>query len=191
MPEFKTTKKCVTCKRSLKLAAFSGQSTKCRVCWKTANRKSLRTRRLGEVRDSYNKTVRERMRKRKATKVCYMCGQPKLPNATYCEKHFLTAAAGRVMRCGSTVNAIGLKKQLVKQNYKCPYTGELLILGVNASLDHIKPASRFPELIGTLSNMEWVSKEVNRIKGAMTKEEFISFCHMISKKFKGRKGVSR
>jgi 5-methylcytosine-specific restriction endonuclease McrA len=47
-----------------------------------------------------------------------------------------------------------LRDKLVSQGYRCVYTGELLVLGVNDSLDHIYPASRFPERAKDPNNLK-------------------------------------
>jgi hypothetical protein len=72
-----------------------------------------------------------------------------------------------------------LKEKLVEQNYRCPYTGNLLVLGVNASIDHIYPQSRFPELISNPDNFEWVDIKVNHIKRNMTRDEFVTMLRNI------------
>ena len=69
---------------------------------------------------------------------------------------------------------------LVKQNNRCAYTGEKIILGVNASIDHIIPKSsiNYPG-DDCLENLCWTTKKVNMIKNDMTKEELISFCEAV------------
>ena len=59
------------------------------------------------------------------------------------------------------------------QEHKCPYTGEDLVLGGNAWLDHIMPRSRFPELANDPDNIEWVTERVNRMKQDRTHDEFL------------------
>jgi hypothetical protein len=65
---------------------------------------------------------------------------------------------------------------LEKQDFKCPYTGLKLVPGENASLDHIKPVSKFPELACEISNVEWVHKKINWMKMDWDKQDFIDFC---------------
>lgn len=60
-----------------------------------------------------------------------------------------------------------------KQDGRCPYSGEKLWFGVNASLDHIKPRSEHPDGITDTSNLQWVTKWVNKAKGARSHEEFL------------------
>lgn len=64
-----------------------------------------------------------------------------------------------------------------KQGGRCAYTGELLIPGVNASLDHKIPSTRG----GTndLENLQWVTYQVNRMKTDMLEEEFFRLCRMV------------
>lgn len=78
---------------------------------------------------------------------------------------------------------MSLKEKLEAQNFKCAYTGEAIVPGINASIDHIVPASRGgsdgPE------NLQWVSKVINLMKTSMTHDEFIAMCKRISERFGG------
>lgn len=53
----------------------------------------------------------------------------------------------------------------VRQGGLCAITGEVLIPGVNASVDHILPRSTHPELIAEPSNLQWVTFSANATKG--------------------------
>ena len=77
-------------------------------------------------------------------------------------------------RLGSSKEWRNLRDKLIAQDYRCPYTGELLILGVNDSVDHIYPVARFPERAHDLNNIEWVSRSVNEMKRDRTPDEFMS-----------------
>lgn len=68
----------------------------------------------------------------------------------------------------------------VNQHGICPYTGIRLGFGIDASLDHILPSSRFPELANEISNMEFIHNDVNLMKKDMTKEEFLELIQVIS-----------
>ena len=84
---------------------------------------------------------------------------------------------------GSKKASLTLYDKLYSQNFTCPYTGEKLILGVNAWIDHILPRSRFPDQETSLDNLQWVSKKANLAKHNLTKDEFLDLCRLISKRF--------
>jgi len=73
-----------------------------------------------------------------------------------------------------------LRDKLISQNYRCAYTGEQLVLGINASVDHAFPKKRFPDLSRDPSNIEWVTREINLAKRDLTREEFISMCSKVA-----------
>lgn len=122
--------------------------------------------------------------KNRARGLCYSCENPPVQGtSSWCEKHWLTQAAWRAgLRGKGSWKKIKLLLEL--QNYICPYTGKKLVIGVNASVDHKLPRSKYPDLVGDISNYEWVDEDVNRAKRAMTKDEFISMCRLISGRFK-------
>ena len=99
-------------------------------------------------------------------------------SACFCRKHWLVQAAWRAGLRGSKVGE-AVEEMLIRQNYKCAYTGVVLVLGVNASLDHIKPRLEHPDLLGQISNLEWVDETVNRSKGKMSRERFIELCREV------------
>ena len=107
----------------------------------------------------------------------------RLPHSKqFCEYHFLCDLARKRLGIGIKTGGLALKEKLDAQNYCCAYTNEPLVLGKNAQLDHILPVSRFPELRGDLDNVEWVAAKVNHAKNAMTKDEFLAFCKIISQR---------
>jgi len=60
---------------------------------------------------------------------------------------------------------------------RCAKTGALLYPGINASLDHIIPMSRYKAICGTmkgvhsLDNLQWTTLRYNLLKGDRTEEE--------------------
>jgi len=115
--------------------------------------------------------------------LCHNCRKPKLPHSSYlCEDHWfnkIAASNGIKGRDGGRL----VRKIIESQGYTCPYTGRTLILSLNASIDHKNPRSRFPDQVGLLENIEWVDVQVNSAKREMTKEEFLSFCKLVSSRF--------
>lgn len=97
----------------------------------------------------------------------------------FCETCYLKKAAYR--RCGSKRSWTVLKEKWDEQEGRCSYTGEKLIMGQNASVDHILPVSRFPEKKADKSNIEWISMEINTLKGTRTKDEFTTLVKAIAR----------
>lgn len=96
-------------------------------------------------------------------------------SVTEAKKHFKYGKTA--VNDGSQVDASDLKKLLEMQGYKCALTGARLEPR-NAELDHKVPLSRG----GTndLGNLQWVSRKVNRAKGAMDNDEFIAMCKQVA-----------
>ena len=116
--------------------------------------------------------------------LCRICGKSRLKNSkSYCEFHYIDSLTRNAMGYRSKEVALRLYDKLYSQNFICPYTGEKLILGVNAWMDHILPRSRFPSQITSLDNLQWVSKKANLAKHNLTKDEFISFCKVVASRF--------
>jgi len=61
-----------------------------------------------------------------------------------------------------------------KQRGLCALTGESLIMGESASIDHIVPQSRGGD--HSADNLQWVSLRVNQAKNNLTQDEFIALC---------------
>jgi hypothetical protein len=72
-----------------------------------------------------------------------------------------------------------LKAKWDEQQSRCAYTGTPLLLGVNASLNHILPVSRFPDQPITPDSYEWVTFQVNEFKAGKTREEFLDLIRTI------------
>ncbi len=154
-----------------------GKST-CPVCTDefvcTRSRKkycSFRCFRLRIQRDWKNKN--------RASGKCYACSKPPLrPGSSYCKKHWLYQAAWRAGVRGAKI-AEKVEALLEDQKYTCPYTERTLVIGENASLDHINPRSADTKGIGQIENLEWVDVQVNLSKRAMTRSEFVEFCGVV------------
>lgn len=67
-----------------------------------------------------------------------------------------------------------LKRKLKQQNGRCYYSGKLLQPGVNLSVDHIKPRSRYPKLLYKESNLVLVDYDVNISKRDLEVDEFFA-----------------
>ncbi len=121
-----------------------------------------------------------RRRKLLGDGICFNCGKnPHLPSPNrICRLCYLKRMAGHCLgfhRRYKEILAI-----FDAQGGKCPYTGEILIIGDNASIDHIYPQARFPEKKHDIDNLEWVTLQVNLAKRDLTKDEFLALTRKIT-----------
>lgn len=96
---------------------------------------------------------------------------------SFCESCYFRKTSIDCLKTAKHAEAICQK--LRDQNYRCAYTGEQIILGLNDSLDHVLPISRFPELRHDPANTEWVTRKVNCMKWDSTREEFIATAYAV------------
>jgi len=109
---------------------------------------------------------------RLAAGLCMRCDQHRLPFSNiFCEDHFFMNKSASRLKSSEFWQDI--KEKFYNQNMICPYSGKKLTLGIDASIDHILPVSRFPLLINDLNNIEWVDWGINCNKRNMTKEEYL------------------
>jgi len=73
-----------------------------------------------------------------------------------------------------------LQKLWEKQDGRCAYTGQILIPGGNASIDHIIPITRGGTSV--IENLQWTLYVVNRMKTNMLDDEFLSACLAVLRK---------
>jgi hypothetical protein len=109
--------------------------------------------------------------------MCPKCGNIPMPNNKLCEYHWYRNAA--VNSTNNADNADKLKSKLELQDFKCYYTNIHLTPGVNASVEHIKPTSEYPELIDNMDNIVWCHMDVNYMKRSLSVERFIELCRLI------------
>lgn len=102
---------------------------------------------------------------------CRVCKESRLSDSKYCKKHFLSELAAKHL--GTSKRWSELDELFLKQNGRCVYSGRLLILGINASIDHKKPLSKYPELNFDIKNLQWVDSTINRWKGNLEESDFI------------------
>lgn len=113
---------------------------------------------------------------RRAAGLCIICAQRPSQNACYCKICTLKKIAADNLKNRKRAKEIGLL--LVQQGHRCAYTGLPIILGVNASLDHIIPQSQG----GTheLSNLQWIDDGVNRMRRTMPHDQFKTYLRRLA-----------
>ena len=70
-----------------------------------------------------------------------------------------------------------LMRLIKKQDYRCALSGEKLTPNT-AELDHMMPRSLGGS--DTIENLQWLDKEINRMKGQMSVEQFIAACRRVA-----------
>ena len=129
-----------------------------------------------------NRQSQERQN-RIAKGLCKHCVKPRISgHSWFCEKHYIAhCAQNAIGQC--SIKVIETLQERFNTSAFCPYTGEPLVLGENAHLDHIKSKKNRPDLARNIDNLEWVSAKANLAKNSMDKEEFISFVQSVSSRF--------
>lgn len=122
--------------------------------------------------------TRRRQREWAAAGVCSNCGKEKTDPTMCLDCRLKTVARLRYEKAVSSGVWLVLKKKWEDQGGRCVYSGEAITPGVNASIDHIVPKSRGGG--DEPANLQWVSLRVNKMKGDMLHDEFLSMCRLIA-----------
>src|SRR6185437_6244321 len=110
--------------------------------------------------------------------LCNVCiKNNNLPDNKMCENCWYNDKARLYLKN----NKLGflLKEKAQKQNFKCAYSGDPLIPGLNMSIDHIIAQKVNPKLIHDISNLQWVTKEVNTSKNYLLPEQYVEICKKV------------
>jgi hypothetical protein len=87
-----------------------------------------------------------------------------------CQKCYLRISSGRHL--GNRDRWKELLDLLERQNFKCPYTGDNIVLAVNDSVDHILPRSLYPDKSKDIDNIRWVTRTINHMKYDLLHDDF-------------------
>lgn len=80
-----------------------------------------------------------------------------------------------------------LLEMLKGQDFRCVYSGEVIILGENDSLDHIIPQKQCPEKKYDITNMQWTIRDVNSMKTTLNEQRFFDLLTKILENCKNRR----
>lgn len=109
---------------------------------------------------------------------CVQCsldnGNKSLEHSFLCEEHWFRSITGAYFKSSNVWEELRVKA--VKQDYKCAYSGYVLIPGVNMSLDHIVARSVDSSLKDDIANVQWVDIKINKMKQDVGYDEFIIIC---------------
>lgn len=177
---------CYVCRKELELNAnnFYRNKTKdkgfelcCKLCSKARLKKYKPKEKSIQEKKEYNQYRNEWRNSRFEKGLCKVCKEQHLPNQKTCYKHYLADLAH--IHLGSTKYWKDLDLLYTKQNGKCAISGLPITIGKNASIDHIRPLSKHPELLNDLSNLQWIDERINRMKLNMEYQEFIDLITII------------
>jgi hypothetical protein len=108
--------------------------------------------------------------KRQKNKLCIDCGGTRSYHGKFCETCYLKKRAIKFF--SDVTKWVELKNLFVKQNGKCPYTGRLLTIGVDAELDHIVAKSKGGD--ENINNLQWTYAPVNTMKWNWNESDFLT-----------------
>lgn len=118
--------------------------------------------------------------KRDRPGICDKCTLPTwTPEAPSCQYHYTYNLVSKFLskdaRLRKDRTAIRLTHAMMQKLYAqggaCAYSDVPLKPAVNMSIDHVWPRCKFPALSDELTNMVWVSRTVNNMKGIVTPTE--------------------
>lgn len=118
---------------------------------------------------------KERYFSRRDAGLCPKCGDPATVGTLCLNDWFANVASNHGLPRGSGGKA--LKQIWESQKGLCAYTGEPLVPGDNASLDHKIPVTQGG--MYSLDNVQWVVYQINRMKNDMTEDDFFRACRRV------------
>ncbi len=139
-------------------------------------------------RENWKGAAPRRRARKEAAGECVDCREPALVPSRYCRRH----AMGNILRKHGipAERYEEFWRKLETQGFRCHYTGEPLVPGVNASIDHRIPTSRGGSKTD-IENCVWCDRNVNAFKRDLTEEEFVQRCKAVAERFSWRDGRSR
>lgn len=179
---------CCGCRRKLELNSDNfhhnknkrdGFEYRCKRCTKYKTQEWYRNNVDEDKKEIRNKSAKKSREKRVEKGLCKQCTNKAIPCKKVCEYHWLRDMARRHL--GSESKWKLLQDLFEKQNGLCVYTKEPLVMGVNASIDHILPLSSNPQTYHDINNLQWVLYDVNLMKRDLSEEKFFNIIEKIYK----------
>jgi hypothetical protein len=112
---------------------------------------------------------KERAAHLRSKNLCTSCGKNPTNDCTLCESCHLKRAAKKYL--GDKSHWVSLQDKFNSQQRRCVYSGIPLLIGQNASLDHIIAKSKGGT--NTIGNLQWVHIWINKMKNDLPHEEFL------------------
>jgi len=171
-----STLRCVRCKQEAR-EKWAGKSVK-RHCVRCAGPKDETYKICKKCRAKLRGEARIRRIELIKAGRCTGCGGARQGSILWCETCALKSQSRKWL--GDYRRWSELKALLETQNHQCAYTGEVLVVGHNAAVDHKIPRSRGGS--GEITNLQWVTYAVNASKWNLMHDEFLTICHSVAER---------
>lgn len=116
---------------------------------------------------------------------CVVCGTSDnvVPSTLDSRPHCESCIFKRTAHSATGVWGLGpaIAELFESQDRRCAYTGRVLVLGANASLDHKKPRAKHPECRADIGNLQWVDRQINSMKHDLSHDDFLALCREVAK----------
>lgn len=107
--------------------------------------------------------------------LCCSCRKASVyPGITKCRTCWFKLSASR--NIGDASRWRELEALLLSQQSRCAYSGRELVIGKNASVEHIQPISKSKNRAVDIENIKWIDSQVNMAKGQLSLHDFIILC---------------
>jgi|694.fasta_scaffold38901_5 hypothetical protein len=159
----------------------------CIDCWKDKESNRKEKQRCLSCSTNYNNKLKNKFAERNKENQCWACGNKstlknnlnffsgKKRKWLVCEKCFFKEASKKHL--GTQKKWQELKNLLEIQKNKCYISGRKLIIGKNASIDHINPRSLGGK--DSIENIAWCDTQINLIKNKLSLKEFYKLCEEV------------
>ena len=159
----------------------------CIDCWKDKESDRKEKQRCLSCSTNYNNKLKNKFAERNKENQCWACGNKstlknnlnffsgKKRKWLVCEKCFFKEASKKHL--GTQKKWQELKNLLEIQKNKCYISGRKLVIGKNASIDHINPRSLGGK--DSIENIAWCDTQINFIKNKLSLKEFYKLCEEV------------
>jgi hypothetical protein len=151
---------------------LQGLCGKCGKCKPAENRKLCI-----DCLNQYNAKNRERRKKRQASGKCWYCSRPRT-RGRCCDIHYINCVARNHYQRTYGIKWEKLEQLFDEQKGLCALSGLPIIIGINAELDHKTACATGGD--SSLSNLQWLHRDVNMMKQDIPLERFIALCYYVS-----------
>lgn len=184
------TERCVACrekenahaKRARKEKKLANCCSKCGVPLDSETESPTHKSMCLNCAEAQVESLRQLRAKRKANRECVHCGVSLTVEVEGfdCVECVLKATALHWM--GTSTKWEELKELLEKQDHKSIYTGRVIQVTREATVDHKIPRSRGGT--GDIENLQWIEFQINLSKSDMTHKEYLEHCCLVADRYR-------